>query len=240
MSHAELCHARPSPRRLRRRTFDPALLLWIVLAAALIFLVVNPLFRLVQLSLQDTDTGAFTLLNYVTAYSRPALPRRDVELAATRLLGHRAVPDLRGAGRLGGVAHRHAVQGRDPPADAGRVRHAALSRFDRLDPAGRAELRLAEPRMDGADRRAGRACSTSIRSRAWRSTSRSTRSPICSSSPPPRSTWCRRRWRTPPTSSAPARCAPRCASRCRWCCRQSSAAPSSPSWKRSRCSARRR
>jgi len=37
----------------------------------LIFLVVNPLFRLVQLSLQDTDTGAFTLLNYVTAYSRP-------------------------------------------------------------------------------------------------------------------------------------------------------------------------
>ena len=42
-----------------------------MLAAALIFLVVNPLFRLVQLSLQDTDTGAFTLLNYVSAYSRP-------------------------------------------------------------------------------------------------------------------------------------------------------------------------
>ncbi len=41
-----------------------------MLAAALIFLVVNPLFRLVQLSLEDTDTGAFTLLNYVTAYSR--------------------------------------------------------------------------------------------------------------------------------------------------------------------------
>src|SRR3984957_16059872 len=69
MSHAEVSPstvAVPS----RRRTFDPALLLWIVLAAALIFLVVNPLFRLVQLSLQDTDTGAFTLLNYVTAYSR--------------------------------------------------------------------------------------------------------------------------------------------------------------------------
>ena len=69
MSHAEVSPAAVAVP-LRRRTFDPALLLWIVLAAALIFLVVNPLFRLVQLSLQDTDTGAFTLLNYVTAYSR--------------------------------------------------------------------------------------------------------------------------------------------------------------------------
>ena len=69
MSHAELSPATVAVPS-RRRTFDPALLLWIVLAAALIFLVVNPLFRLVQLSLQDTDTGAFTLLNYVTAYSR--------------------------------------------------------------------------------------------------------------------------------------------------------------------------
>ena len=70
MSHAELSPATVAVPS-RRRTFDPALLLWIVLAAALIFLVVNPLFRLVQLSLQDTDTGAFTLLNYVSAYSRP-------------------------------------------------------------------------------------------------------------------------------------------------------------------------
>ena len=54
-----------------RRAFDLTLLLWIVLAAVLIFLVVNPLFRLIQLSLQDGDTGEFTLLNYVTAYSRP-------------------------------------------------------------------------------------------------------------------------------------------------------------------------
>jgi iron(III) transport system permease protein len=69
MSQAELTSsavATPS----RRWTFDPTLLLWIVLAAALIFLVVNPLFRLIQLSLEDTDTGAFTLMNYVTAYSR--------------------------------------------------------------------------------------------------------------------------------------------------------------------------
>ncbi len=70
MSHAELSPATVAVPS-RRRTFDPALLLWIVLAAALIFLVVNPLFRLVQLSMQDTDSGAFTLLNYVSAYSRP-------------------------------------------------------------------------------------------------------------------------------------------------------------------------
>jgi iron(III) transport system permease protein len=56
---------------LRARSFDPLLLVWILLAAALLFLVVNPLFRLVQTSLQDTDTGAFTWMNYVTAYSRP-------------------------------------------------------------------------------------------------------------------------------------------------------------------------
>ncbi len=70
MSQAELSHATPVVA-VRRRTFDPLMILWIVLAVALIFLVVNPLFRLVQLSLQDGDTGAFTLMNYVTAYSRP-------------------------------------------------------------------------------------------------------------------------------------------------------------------------
>jgi iron(III) transport system permease protein len=59
--------------KIRRRSlpFDPLIVLWIVLAAALVILVVNPLFRLVQTSLQDTDTGAFTWMNYVTAYSRP-------------------------------------------------------------------------------------------------------------------------------------------------------------------------
>lgn len=69
MSQAELSHATPVVA-MRRRTFDPLMILWVVLAVALIFLVVNPLFRLVQLSLQDGDTGAFTLMNYVTAYSR--------------------------------------------------------------------------------------------------------------------------------------------------------------------------
>jgi iron(III) transport system permease protein len=57
-----------APSRWR---FDPLLLLWLLLAAALLLLVINPLFRLVQTSLQDANTGDFTLLNYVAAYSRP-------------------------------------------------------------------------------------------------------------------------------------------------------------------------
>ena len=56
---------------LRSRSFDPLIFLWILLAAVLIFLVVNPLYQLIQTSLQDADTGAFTLKNYVAAYSRP-------------------------------------------------------------------------------------------------------------------------------------------------------------------------
>src|SRR6185437_6744840 len=46
-------------------------------------LVINPLFRLVQLSLQDADTGAFTIANYIAAYSRPrylAAMRNSLEL----------------------------------------------------------------------------------------------------------------------------------------------------------------
>src|SRR5690348_5236665 len=56
---------------IRGRLFDPLLLLWLLLAAALMLLVVNPLFRLVQTSLQDATTGGFTLANYAAAYSRP-------------------------------------------------------------------------------------------------------------------------------------------------------------------------
>ncbi len=56
---------------LRSRSFDPLLILWVLLAAVLLFLVVNPLYQLVRTSLEDADTGAFTLSNYVAAYSRP-------------------------------------------------------------------------------------------------------------------------------------------------------------------------
>src|SRR5580700_4184876 len=55
----------------RLRRFDPSMLLWIAIAAVLIFLVVNPLLRLAITSMQDADTGAFTLRNYITAYARP-------------------------------------------------------------------------------------------------------------------------------------------------------------------------
>jgi iron(III) transport system permease protein len=54
----------------RRSTFQPLILLWILIAVALLFLVVNPLFRLVQLSLSDPDTGVLTFANYLAAYGR--------------------------------------------------------------------------------------------------------------------------------------------------------------------------
>ena len=60
--------AAAAPRRWPRIDLLP--LLWVALAVVLLFLVVNPLFRLVQISLQDTDTGAFTLHNYLAAYGR--------------------------------------------------------------------------------------------------------------------------------------------------------------------------
>ena len=69
LSQAQL--SQPAVAAPRVRGFDPLLLLWVVLAVVLIFLVVNPLLRLVQASLQDADSGAFTLTNYFAAYGRP-------------------------------------------------------------------------------------------------------------------------------------------------------------------------
>ena len=71
--HVQLSCRWPAASGTRRagERFDPLLLLWLLLAAALLFLVVNPLFRLVQTSLEDATTGAFTLMNYVAAYARP-------------------------------------------------------------------------------------------------------------------------------------------------------------------------
>lgn len=50
--------------------WDPTKLLWFGAAAILVFLVVNPLFRLFQTSFQDQATGAFTVANYIEAFSR--------------------------------------------------------------------------------------------------------------------------------------------------------------------------
>ena len=46
----------------------PATLLWLGAAVVLVFLVVAPMLRLLVSSFQLTDSGAFTLANYVTAY----------------------------------------------------------------------------------------------------------------------------------------------------------------------------
>ena len=43
---------------------------WFLAIAVLLFLVVNPLLRLLLVSFQQPDTGAFTLANYAAAYSR--------------------------------------------------------------------------------------------------------------------------------------------------------------------------
>src|SRR5580700_222905 len=59
------------PSIARPRRFDPTQLLWIAIAAVLVFLVVNPLARLAITSLQTADTGEFTVQNYITAYARP-------------------------------------------------------------------------------------------------------------------------------------------------------------------------
>src|SRR5262249_12904488 len=56
--------------RTRLRHLDPSLLVWIALALVLIFLVVNPLLRLVVTSFTAQSTGEFTVANYLTAYGR--------------------------------------------------------------------------------------------------------------------------------------------------------------------------
>jgi iron(III) transport system permease protein len=52
----------------RLRRLDASILLWLALIAVLAFLVLNPILRLVISSLQETDTGNFTLANYRVAY----------------------------------------------------------------------------------------------------------------------------------------------------------------------------
>jgi iron(III) transport system permease protein len=51
------------------RHLDKSFWIWLLAIVVLVFLVVNPLLRLLLVSFQQPD-GAFTLANYVTAYSR--------------------------------------------------------------------------------------------------------------------------------------------------------------------------
>src|SRR5260221_703657 len=52
----------------RRRRFEPVMLLWVALILVLLFLVVNPVLRLLVSSFEATDSGKLTLANYVIAY----------------------------------------------------------------------------------------------------------------------------------------------------------------------------
>lgn len=61
--------ALPGRFEQRWRHWDKTAIVWIAAIAVLVFLVVNPLLRLFIVSFQDAD-GAFTLANYVGAYSR--------------------------------------------------------------------------------------------------------------------------------------------------------------------------
>jgi iron(III) transport system permease protein len=55
-----------APGILRR--IEPSMLLWLLLAAVLIFLVASPMVRLLVSSFQEPDTGRLTLANYRDAY----------------------------------------------------------------------------------------------------------------------------------------------------------------------------
>ncbi len=60
----------PALTARRWRRLDLTSVVWAAALAALLFLVVSPAVSLILSSLRDTDTGAFTLQNYVTAYGR--------------------------------------------------------------------------------------------------------------------------------------------------------------------------
>jgi iron(III) transport system permease protein len=66
----------------RLRRFESASLIWLLAAAALLFLVATPLMRLLISSLQATDTGTFTLGNYASAYGH----LRNLEALGNSLL----------------------------------------------------------------------------------------------------------------------------------------------------------
>ena len=77
----------------RLRRFEPATLLWLLAAAGLLFLVATPLLRLLISSLQTTDSGTFTLHNYVSAYGH----LRNLEALGNSLLYALAVTVLSAA-----------------------------------------------------------------------------------------------------------------------------------------------
>jgi len=69
MSGVEALHrSAVSDGRALLRRIEPSMLLWLALIAVLVLLVASPLVRLVAASLQEPETGRFTLVNYAEAY----------------------------------------------------------------------------------------------------------------------------------------------------------------------------
>src|SRR5688500_4323251 len=53
-----------------KRSFDPMIILWVILALLLLFLIVNPLLRLIIDSFRQVNGSEITFANYVSAFSR--------------------------------------------------------------------------------------------------------------------------------------------------------------------------
>src|SRR5919204_1231090 len=72
MSGAIDAIAQPARRSAlsRLRLIEPSMALWFLLIAVLVFLVASPMVRLFASSLQEAETGRFTLANYAEAYGR--------------------------------------------------------------------------------------------------------------------------------------------------------------------------
>ena len=135
--------------------FDWTMLVWLVFAAILIVIVVNPIFRLVWESIAAED-GSLTLDNYVKAYGAPALLAVADQHALHGRRHGLAGRFAGGAAGLGVRAHGHAGARFRAALRAGRLHHSALSGSRRLGAARRPQLRLAQQGLDVDDRRADR------------------------------------------------------------------------------------
>jgi iron(III) transport system permease protein len=62
--------SRRAPLMTRLRYLEPSTLLWLLLVAALLFLVAIPIGKLLVVSFEKQGSGAFTFANYLTAYGR--------------------------------------------------------------------------------------------------------------------------------------------------------------------------
>ena len=124
------------------RSFDWTFLVWLLFAAILLFIVVNPLARLVLSSFERSDGSGYTLANYLTAYGRwryiQALINTLVMGAGTAALATIfAVPLAWACARTD-----MPLRGFDQAGRSRRLHHAALPRGGGMDPAGGAQLGL--------------------------------------------------------------------------------------------------